>query len=196
VRGTVFGGLFAKGDSLLFLRTLHLANGKAGTTQAAIRKELCLTQPVASGFAAKLKKMEWITSEVSISDRRENAVRTTKKGKELLAKLDAELVAILRQHATTPGAEPQQPGTDQTTEDESSPSSSHTPQGSVDSCSASVSGIMICSYGSAPARSPPISPAELLNFRTSPHVFSSRVRGYWKRVLRQLIDWALERRYD
>jgi DNA-binding MarR family transcriptional regulator len=90
---------FAKGDSLLFLRALHLANGKAGTTQAAIRKELCLTQPVASRFAAKLKKMEWITSEVSTSDRRENAVRTTKKGKELLAKLEAELVAILRQCA-------------------------------------------------------------------------------------------------
>jgi DNA-binding MarR family transcriptional regulator len=87
----------AKGDSLLFLRALHLADQETGTTQAAIRKELCLTQPVASRFAAKLKKMEWITSEVSTSDRRENAVRTTKKGKELLANLEAELVAILRQ---------------------------------------------------------------------------------------------------
>src|SRR5208337_3443116 len=77
----------AKGDSLLFLRALHLANGKAGTTQPAIRKELCLTQPAASRFAAKLKKREWITSEVSTSDRRENAVRTTKKGKVLLAEL-------------------------------------------------------------------------------------------------------------
>ena len=97
---------FAKGDSLLFLRALHLANGKAGTTQAAIRKELCLTQPVASRFAAKLKKMEWLTSEVSTSDRRENAVRTTKKGKQLLAKLEAELVAILRQHAVKARAGP------------------------------------------------------------------------------------------
>jgi DNA-binding MarR family transcriptional regulator len=88
----------AKGDSLLFLRALHLAQ-KAGTTQAAIRKELGLTQPVASRFAARLKKLEWLESEPSISDRRENAVRTTKKGKELLAKLETELVAILRQYA-------------------------------------------------------------------------------------------------
>jgi DNA-binding MarR family transcriptional regulator len=87
----------AKGDSLLFLRALHLADQKAGTTQAAIRKELGLTQPVASRFAARLKRMEWLESEPSISDRRENAVRTTKKGKELLAKLESELVAILRQ---------------------------------------------------------------------------------------------------
>jgi DNA-binding MarR family transcriptional regulator len=96
----------AKGDSLLFLRALHLANEQAGTTQAAIRKELGLTQPVASRFAAKLKKMEWIISEVSTSDRRENAVRTTKKGKELLAKLEAELVAILRQYAAKKRAGP------------------------------------------------------------------------------------------
>ena len=92
-----FGRRIAKGDSLLFLRALHLANEQAGTTQPAIRKELGLTQPVASRFVARLKKMEWITSEVSTSDRREIAVRTTKKGKELLAKLEAELVAILRQ---------------------------------------------------------------------------------------------------
>jgi len=90
---------FAKGDSLLFLRALHLANGEAGTTQAAIRKELGLTQPVASRFAAWLKRREWLESEPSISDRRENAVRTTKKGKALLAKLETELVAILRQYA-------------------------------------------------------------------------------------------------
>jgi DNA-binding MarR family transcriptional regulator len=70
---------------------------EAGTTQAAIRIELGLSQPVASRFAARLKSMKWITSEVSTSDRRENTVRTTKKGKELLAKLEAELVAILRQ---------------------------------------------------------------------------------------------------
>jgi DNA-binding MarR family transcriptional regulator len=89
----------AKGDSLLFVRALHLADQKTGTTQAAIRKELGLTQPVASRFATRLKKMEWITSEVSTSDRRENAVRTTKKGKALLANLEAELAAILRQHA-------------------------------------------------------------------------------------------------
>jgi len=89
----------AKGDSLLFLRALHLANGEAGTTQAAIRKELGLTQPVASRFAAWLKRREWLESEPSISDRRENAVRTTKKGKALLAKLETELVAILRQYA-------------------------------------------------------------------------------------------------
>jgi len=43
--------------------------------------------------------MEWITSEVSTSDQRENAVRTTKKGKALLAKLETELGAILRQYA-------------------------------------------------------------------------------------------------
>ena len=41
--------------------------------------------------------MEWITSEVSTSDHRENAVRTTKKA--LLAKLETELGAILRQYA-------------------------------------------------------------------------------------------------
>jgi DNA-binding MarR family transcriptional regulator len=101
-----FGRRVAKGDSLLFLRALHLANGEAGMTQAAIRKELGLTQPVASRFATKLKKMEWITSEVSTSDRRENAVRTTKKGKELLAKLEAELVAILRQYTAAERAGP------------------------------------------------------------------------------------------
>lgn len=89
----------AKGDSLLFLRALHLANEQAGTTQAAIRKELGLTQPAASRFVVMLKSMKWITSEISTSDRRENAVRTTQKAKELLAKLEAELAAILRQHA-------------------------------------------------------------------------------------------------
>jgi DNA-binding MarR family transcriptional regulator len=94
----------AKGDSLLFLRALHLADQETGTTQAAIRKELGLTQPVASRFAARLKKREWLESEPSISDRRENAVRTTKKGKELLAKLEAELAAILRQYAAAAGA--------------------------------------------------------------------------------------------
>jgi DNA-binding MarR family transcriptional regulator len=94
-----FGRRLAKGDSLLFLRALHLANQEAGTTQAAIRKELGLTQPVASRFATRLKRLKWLESEPSISDRRENAVRTTKKGKELLAKLEAELVAILRQCA-------------------------------------------------------------------------------------------------
>lgn len=90
----------AKGDSLLFLRALHLAGQKAGTTQPAIRKELGLTQPAASRFVARLKEQKWLESEPSISDRRENAVRTTKKGKELLAKLETELVAILRQYAT------------------------------------------------------------------------------------------------
>jgi len=35
-----FDRRLAKGDSLLFLRALHLANQKAGTTQVAIRKEL------------------------------------------------------------------------------------------------------------------------------------------------------------
>ena len=90
----------AKGDSLLFLRALHLADQEAGTTQAAIRREFGLTQPVASRFAARMKKkMNWIESKQSTSDRREKAVRTTKEGKELLAKLEAELVAILRQHA-------------------------------------------------------------------------------------------------
>ena len=98
----------AKGDSLLFLRALHLADQKAGTTQAAIRKELGLTQPVASRFAARLKSMKWIASEVSTSDRRESAVRATKKGKELLAKLDAELVIILRQHAAGQRIRPSQ----------------------------------------------------------------------------------------
>ena len=96
-----FGRRIAKGDSLLFLRALHLANGNAGTTQPAIRKELGLTQPVASRFVARLKERKWLESEPSTTDRRENAVRTTKKAKELLAKLEAELVAILRQHATT-----------------------------------------------------------------------------------------------
>jgi DNA-binding MarR family transcriptional regulator len=96
----------AKGDSLLFLRALHLANGEAGTTQAAIRKELGLTQPVASRFVVRMKSMKWFESEPSISDRRENAVRITKKGKELLAKLESELVAILRQYAAKEKAGP------------------------------------------------------------------------------------------
>ncbi len=38
-----------------------------------------------------MKKLKWLESESSLSDRRENAVRTTKKGEELLAKLEAEL---------------------------------------------------------------------------------------------------------
>ena len=94
-----FGRRVAKGDSLLFLRALHLANEQAGTTQPAIRKELGLTQPAASRFVAFLKERKWLESEPSISDRRENAVRTTKKGKALLAKLETELGALLRQHA-------------------------------------------------------------------------------------------------
>ena len=101
-----FGRRLAKGDSLLFLRALHLANGKAGTTQAAIRKELGLTQPVASRFVARLKERKWLKSELSTSDRRENAVRITKKGKQWMAELEAELVAILRQHAAKKGAGP------------------------------------------------------------------------------------------
>ena len=46
------------------------------------------------------------TSEISTSDRRENAVRTTQKAKELLAELEAELAAILRQHAAKKRAGP------------------------------------------------------------------------------------------
>ena len=94
-----FGRRLAKGDSLLFLRALQLADQETGTKQAAIRRELGLTQPVASRFAARLKELKWLESQPSISDRREIAVRTTKKGKELLAKLESGLVAILRQHA-------------------------------------------------------------------------------------------------
>ena len=56
-----FGRRIAKGDSLLFLRALHLANGKAGTTQPAIRKELGLTQPAASRFVAMLKEQKWLS---------------------------------------------------------------------------------------------------------------------------------------
>ena len=101
-----FGRRVAKGDSLLFLRALHLADQKAGTTQATIRKELGLSQPVASRFATRLKRLKWLESEPSISDRRENAVRTTKKGKELLAKLETELGASLRQYAAKERAGP------------------------------------------------------------------------------------------
>ena len=101
-----FGRRLAKGDSLLFLRALHLANEQAGTTQPAIRKELGLTQPVASRFVAFLKERKWLESEPSISDRRENAVRITKKGKQWMAELEAELVAILRQYAAKKRAGP------------------------------------------------------------------------------------------
>jgi DNA-binding MarR family transcriptional regulator len=74
-----FSRRIAKGDSLLFLRALHLADQKAGTTQAAIRKELGLTQPVASRFAARLKRLKWLESEPSISDRREKATRIAER---------------------------------------------------------------------------------------------------------------------
>ncbi len=47
-----FGRRVAKGDSLLFLRALHLADQEGGTTQAAIRQDLGLTQSAASRFAA------------------------------------------------------------------------------------------------------------------------------------------------
>ena len=89
----------ARGDSQLFLRALYLADQPVGTTQAAIRKELGLSDPAACRFFARLKKMKWITARMSTVDHRALAVRTTKQAKELLANLEAELLAILRQHA-------------------------------------------------------------------------------------------------
>jgi DNA-binding MarR family transcriptional regulator len=99
----------AKGDSLLFLRALNLADQEPGTTQAAIIKELGLSDPVGCRFFARLKKMQWITAQMSAVDHRALAVRTTKQAKELLANLEAELAAILRQHAAVAEA-PRSPG--------------------------------------------------------------------------------------
>jgi DNA-binding MarR family transcriptional regulator len=96
----------AKGDSLLFLRALYLADQDVGTTQATIRKELGLSQPTACRFFARLKKMKWITAQMSTVDHRALAVRTTKQAKELLANLEAELGAILRQHPAKKRAGP------------------------------------------------------------------------------------------
>lgn len=89
----------AKGDILLLLRALYLADQEPGTTQAAIRKELGLSDPAACRFFARLKKMKWITARMSTVDHRALAVRTTKQAKELLANLEAELAAIQRQQA-------------------------------------------------------------------------------------------------
>ena len=89
----------AKRDSLLLLRALYLADQEPGTTQAAITKQLGLSDPAACRFFAGLKKMKWITTRISTVDHRALAVRTTKQAKELLANLEAELAAILQQHA-------------------------------------------------------------------------------------------------
>ena len=87
----------ARGDSQLFLRALYLADQEPATTQAAITKQLGLSDPAACRFFARLKKMKWITARMSSVDHRAQAVRTTKQAKELLANLEAELAAILHQ---------------------------------------------------------------------------------------------------
>ena len=89
----------AKGESLLFLQAVYLADQDPATTQAAITKQLGLSDPAACGFFARLKKMKWITTRISTVDHSALAVRTTKQAKELLANLEAALAAILRQHA-------------------------------------------------------------------------------------------------
>jgi DNA-binding MarR family transcriptional regulator len=94
---TAFGKRFRKGDSLLLLRALTMANTQPGTTQAAIRKELGLSQPAASRLAGALKKRKWLESEPSTLDRRENMVKITQRGKQFLSEVNTKLILILRQ---------------------------------------------------------------------------------------------------
>jgi DNA-binding MarR family transcriptional regulator len=95
---SAFGKRVPKGDKFAFLTVLQLADGEAGTTQEAIRKALRFTQTKGSRLTGVLKQAKWIDLRPSKSDRRESVITTTKQGKELLSKLEADLVAILCEH--------------------------------------------------------------------------------------------------